>query len=447
MATRRYRRRTLGNKISDVDKRLRYLEHKPARSSLKDFIVQTSKIQDRSVTVEKLSEELINDQDDVDIQLEALENEQGIIEDNISTVEGLAQSSANYKRATDPTTVKNISQLETNNGVVTYTTTTAHEFLPNNAVTIDFFASPLPPGFSDDFLRFNGTYAVKTVVSSTKFTIIKNTGLPNDTYSGGGTAAISPSYGDTWWDTNSDNEPKTWNGSSWDSVRDETISVAQGAAEDAQNAADAAQLSADGKSKVFRTTSAPVATAIGDIWFDIDGGVAAGEGDRPYRWNGSAWEEFGLSYLAVKSLDANTITTGTLTGRTIQTSSAGSRVRLNADTDSVEFLDSAGNLSSSIFPYTSAYGMLLLTEVDPGDPGSAYGQIEIFNDEINIFSGGSFYISAETVDIGGTTTLDIDTRIIGGVDTNQSRVRNIYIPSLANQSPTGGTNGSVWLEW
>ena len=461
MATRRYRRRTLGNKISDVDKRLKYLERRPARSTLRDFIVQTSKIQDRSVTIEKLSEELISDQDDVDAQLEAIEEEQKVLEDNINTVEGLAQSSANYKRATDPTTVKSISQVETNDGVVTFTTSTAHEFLPTNAVKVQ--------GFSGAFIKFNGTYAVKTVPTSTTFTITKNTGLANDIYAGGGTVAISPSYGDTWWDTNSDNEPKTWNGSTWDSVRDETISVAQ-------DAADAAQLSADEKNRIYRQSTVPTTGpfAEGDLWFDTD------DDNKFYRYASGAFSAFTLgdnalaslsankitagtidaSIITVSNLDAGNITTGTLTGRTVRTSTSGRRVEVSAADNALTFYNNLNTLVAQITPGNSAapndYGFTLLSGNDPNYAGSD-SYIEIFPEQLGIYSDQSVYVSSPVgVDIVGP-----DTRFYGGsavyagtspsspnaLDVDGFLFRNIYVPSTSNQSPTGGTNGNIWLEW
>jgi hypothetical protein len=113
----------------------------------------------------------------------------------------------------------------------------------------------------------------------------------------------------------------------------------------AQAAADAtaATASANGKNAVFRSPTAPTATKVGDIWFDstqdasdlTSSGTAAG-GSRPKRWTGSAWEAFGLSYAAITSLDANTITTGTLTGRTIQTSASGRKIEMS-NTDKLIF--------------------------------------------------------------------------------------------------------------
>ena len=121
--------------------------------------------------------------------------------------------------------------------------------------------------------------------------------------------------------------------------------AATNAATAAAGVATAAQTSANGKNKVFRQTSVPTATAIGDIWFhqdDPSGNIGAKGGDTPKRWNGTAWVTFGLNYLAVTSLDAGDIVTGTLEAITVRTSLAGERrIELSNQDDLVFFKSSA----------------------------------------------------------------------------------------------------------
>lgn len=55
----------------------------------------------------------------------------------------------------------------------------------------------------------------------------------------------------------------------------------------------AVQTALDGKNSIFRATSAPTATATGDLWLDSD------DGDKPYRWDGSSWvavQDIGAAY-------------------------------------------------------------------------------------------------------------------------------------------------------
>jgi hypothetical protein len=75
--------------------------------------------------------------------------------------------------------------------------------------------------------------------------------------------------GDLWFDTNDGNKLYYYSGTAWVSARDAGIQQAQ--------------TTADGKNKIFRQTTPPTATAIGDTWFDTD------DGNKLYYWTGSAW--------------------------------------------------------------------------------------------------------------------------------------------------------------
>lgn len=61
------------------------------------------------------------------------------------------------------------------------------------------------------------------------------------------------------------------------------VNIEDKAAIDAATAAATAQSTADGKIVTFAQTSQPTAAAIGDLWIDTD------DGNRLYRWSGSAW--------------------------------------------------------------------------------------------------------------------------------------------------------------
>ena len=133
----------------------------------------------------------------------------------------------------------------------------------------------------------------------------------------------SASEGDIWFDTNDGNKVYTRRSGSWVATQDSAIATAL------QDAADA-DAKADGKVTTFVGTSAPTATAIGDLWIDTDDnnklyratavgssnwvavndtsgiaihsqdneptGVNAGDlwfdtddNNKQYRYNGSAW--------------------------------------------------------------------------------------------------------------------------------------------------------------
>ena len=75
--------------------------------------------------------------------------------------------------------------------------------------------------------------------------------------------------GDIWFDTDDGNKQYYYTGSAWVSVQDNAIATAQA--------------TADSKIKTFYQTTAPTATGAGDVWFDTD------DGNKQYRWSGSAW--------------------------------------------------------------------------------------------------------------------------------------------------------------
>lgn len=102
--------------------------------------------------------------------------------------------------------------------------------------------------------------------------------------------------GDIWFDTNSSpaNKQYRWDGSSWSEVRDVTTNArvdteaSARASGDSANATSISNLSAtvDTKTRTFVQTSAPTATAVGDLWIDSD------DNNKLYRAtaaNNSSW--------------------------------------------------------------------------------------------------------------------------------------------------------------
>jgi len=92
-------------------------------------------------------------------------------------------------------------------------------------------------------------------------------------------APTAEGTGDLWIDTDDGNKLYRWSGSAWTSVQDTKISTA------ITNAA-TAQSTADGKIDSYYTSTAPTglgSTDTGDLWVDT------GNGNKLYRWSGSAW--------------------------------------------------------------------------------------------------------------------------------------------------------------
>lgn len=91
--------------------------------------------------------------------------------------------------------------------------------------------------------------------------------------------------GDLWINTALGNQLHRYNGTQWVSVQDAAL-------QNALTNAALAQATADGKIRAFYQTTAPTSgqsPATGDLWYDTD------DQFRPYRFNGSAWQD--ISYI------------------------------------------------------------------------------------------------------------------------------------------------------
>ncbi len=97
------------------------------------------------------------------------------------------------------------------------------------------------------------------------------------------TAPTAEGIGDLWMDTDDGNHMYRWNGTTWVTVRDATISQAQQDASDAITDAAAAQGTADGKVTTFVQGTQPTAEGAGDLW------INSSDGNKMYRWSGVTW--------------------------------------------------------------------------------------------------------------------------------------------------------------
>ena len=225
-------------------------------------------------------------------------------------------------------------------------------------------------------------------------------------------ASSSPNaqaVGDMWFDTSNGNKLYRWDGSSWVSVQDTAIATAT-------STANSALTSANGKNKVFYGSSTPTATSSGDLWFD------GSNTNRPNQWNGSSWVPFGLGYLAVTSIDASNITTGTLTSRTIDNGSGTFHV------------DTAGNLTANSANIT-------------GTITSTAGTIGGFTINSGYLNYGGTYLNAGGGSGSGTYCIYDSTRgiLLGGTaNVGSIVVSTIYSwTSSGNITANGGSFGGA----
>ena len=110
--------------------------------------------------------------------------------------------------------------------------------------------------------------------------------------------------------------------------------IAQSQATIASSQATAAQVSADGKNKVYYSTSAPGATAnqVGDIWYQYGTtGTYANKVIAQFSGaGGTSWTPVTVSGLVIANIDAGAITTGTLSAITITAGSGGNAFNVSS---------------------------------------------------------------------------------------------------------------------
>lgn len=103
--------------------------------------------------------------------------------------------------------------------------------------------------------------------------------------------------GDLWVDLDDGNKLYRWNGAAWIDVSDQRmvgqaaaisslttrVEATEGAIDSQADQITTLNSSVAAKTRTFVQASAPTATAIGDIWIDVD------DGNKLYAWDGSSW--------------------------------------------------------------------------------------------------------------------------------------------------------------
>lgn len=199
----------------------------------------------------------------------------------------------------------------------------------------------------------------------------------------------------------------------------------------ANSTANTALSTANGKNKAFYQSSAPTATAVGDIWFDTD------DDNRIRRWSGTAWEENQLGNNAIASLSASKITAGTIDASQITVSNidAGNitvgtlnGIAINIGSGSMSFhVDSTGNMWLGDTSYSNAPFRVS----KEGDLYAVSGQIASIDIKLKA------ELAAEYQDFAGTAALANATSFSAGGDDAAGSVSGVLI---------GDTGRSVFTE-
>jgi hypothetical protein len=227
---------------------------------------------------------------------------------------------------------------------------------------------------------------------------------------------------------------------------------------------------ANGKNSIYRQTTQPTGASYvtGDTWFDSD------DGNKIYRFDGSAWVAVQLggnglaninantintgtlnaSIVTISNLDAGSISTGTLTAITIRQGSSGTYVLMDS-TDKATIKFNANGFTNFGFisvesSYGGTFGQLSIkppttgSETDPATIGLYGENMYLDAGYINIESTGNFSLGNSSAGI--QIKYDISTAAGGASYINS--IRNIWhSPNSYTPGSLDGNQGDVWLTY
>ncbi len=194
-------------------------------------------------------------------------------------------------------------------------------------------------------------------------------------------------------------------------------------ADTAQTAANSAQTTANGRIRSFYQTTAPTASAIGDLWVDTD------DNNRMYRWNGTSWIDAADSRISsvASSVTALQTTVGTHT-TTLQTQASSIDGLLGQYTVKI---DNNG--------YVSGFGLASTPK-----EGVPYSEFAVLANAFKIGAPDGTKTPFSVTDIGAgvyKTVLNSDVIISGNVD-----IANLNAGSLRNDVKLRLGDGMIDLD-
>ena len=245
-----------------------------------------------------------------------------------------------------------------------------------------------------------------------------------------------------------------------------------------------AQASANGKNKIYYSTTAPSGTSYntGDTWFDTN------DGYKIYTWNGTSWSGFELGSNAIASISATKILAGELAAGVIVTSAIDAG-QISAGTINAAISMTSASITGGIIQQGSSGNYILMDQTNKatikfnvtgftqqgyitvessfgGDLGEmriaapaqgtelneamiglynngSYGDISISTDDINIESQRTFQLGNPPDGI--QLKYDVDTTTNLGGEAFVYSIRNTW--QSLNSRPPGGADGRVGDIW
>lgn len=460
MASRRRRRKSIGKVIVDVERRVRRVEKRPGAKRLKTNVVTTEKLGYRAVNTKAIQTDAVTANEaqfgvtvvsgtDPDITKEGTT----VVDPDTGSTKVYSTDINDFVVLTDP-----VAQAAADGKNSTY-------YQDNEPTGGTYLVGDIwiDTNDNDKLYAWDGTDWVLAQDSATAQTTADGkakTYVQNDEPTGG-----AYNVGDLWIDTNDGNKLYRYSGTAWVSAQDAAISTAQS--------------TADGKNKVYYSTSAPGSTAnnAGDIWWQYSAGIVVGQ---YVGAGGTTWTSAPIGNAVIANLDAGKITTGYLdvAGSVVITSDktkSGTQARIeinslgfyayNGSTATVSITNTGtalftGTITGSSFTstnYASGDGVAIKT-VSGGDiidmtvGGVSKGTITAVAGGLVINSGAAQL----TLTAAGNVQLVSQNNILtmssaaylttSGSNTGggYGSLRNTWASS---SDPSGGDLGDVWLKW
>jgi hypothetical protein len=469
LASRRRRRKSIGKVVVDVERRIRRVEKRPGSKRLRRNVVTTEKLGFRAVSTKTIQPDAVTANEAEFGVTVVSPTDPDILKEGTTVVDPDTGSTKVYSLDIDDfiTLTDPAAQAAADGKNSTY-------YQDDAPAGTDHQVGDMWVDTNDDnkLYTWDGTAWVLTQDSASAQATADGkakTYVQDDEPTGG-----AYNIGDLWIDTNDGNKLYRYNGTSWVSAQDAAISTAQS--------------TANGKNKVFYSTSAPGSTAntAGDIWWQYDGsnivvGQFIGNG-------GTSWSSAPIGNAVIANLDAGKITTGFLdvagTVR-ITTSATASgtggntaRIELNSNgffayngsTATVSITNTGtalftGQITGSSFTstnYASSNGVGIISSagidsINFTNAGSLAASLSVVSGGLLISAGapstpalitmtstGNISIASNT----NTLVLNATPRFSQGSGGNTSggagTIRNT---SAALADPSGGDPGDVWLKY
>jgi hypothetical protein len=438
---RRNSNKNLGNSISDVRRRLKYLERKPVRTKLQNRVIKAAAIAPSSITADEVDfgTALVtteNPADVVDNPKDGLlvidpdtngafiySEDQG---DYVEIQDATAQATADGKNTIyAQTTAPSGASLKTND--IWYDTDDGNKlYVWNGTAWVNIQDTAIAAAAS-------AATAAQTTADG------KNSVYRQDAQPTGGTYVS----GDLWFDTDDNNKIYRYSGTAW-------VALQLGG-----NAL--ANISAN--SITTGTIDASVITVSNITASNISTGTLAAARIAANSLDVSVLQAGTLRAGTIYTGDivASQITSGTITGRTLRTATGGRRVEVDSSNNALSFYNSSGTATGHIRPADDYSGVIIssggsatATFIDSSHPKMlmyALGTDGQFSLILNSGTDGFFISSAggvQTATLGptNTTTLGVpfSLREMGFAQAS-------VFPDLSSINSLSGTEGQIVLTY